>query len=92
MEEILKKHASTIEEALSFLGIDPIASRTSSPNQWAVRKINSGVLVFIILRTIKTPNGLQVMMYALSELQEVTPEQNTGEFYHQLLLMKNLVV
>ena len=28
-------------------------------------------------------------MYALSELQEVTPEQNTGEFYHQLLLMNH---
>ena len=89
MEELVKKHAQTLEDALTFLGINPVDSRTGLPNQWAIQKISSKVLVFLILRAIKTPNGQQVMMYALSELEELGAEHRKAEFLHKLLYLNH---
>ena len=85
MEEILQRHASTIEGALSFLGIDPTASRSNTANQWIIKKLNSDILVFILLRAIKTPNGIQVMLYTLCELQEIPTDVDKEAYFHRML-------
>ena len=87
MKEQFEQYASIIEEALLFLGIAPEAARSSQPFNWVLRK--GTIETLILIRQVPSPNGMQLMFYALSPIMAVPEDDTTKNSLFAELLSLN---
>ena len=87
MKEQFEKYAAIIEQALVFLGVTPESARAPQPFNWVLRKGTTETL--ILIRQVPSPNGRQLMFYAISPIMVVPEEETTRNTLFSELLSLN---
>ena len=71
-----------------FLGVAPEAARSSKPFNWVLKKDTTEAL--LLIRKVSSPNGAQLMFYALSPIMEVpSADETKNNLFAELLSLNH---